>query len=161
MTNDTLQNKKRVVRILLVEDNRGDALLVKRAFEDKELENHITIASTGEEALNLLHKIQDEVTMPDIILLDLNLPGISGLEVLKKIKNEANLKRIPIIILSSSRAENDVLNCYDNHASCYMKKAYSMDELYALTDKIEQFWFTQVILPDEKNIKEDTKFHPE
>lgn len=147
MTNDVLKNKKNPVRLLLVEDSHGDALLVKRAFARTKIKNRITIAQTGEEALSLLQHHEN----PDIILLDLNLPGINGLEVLKTIKNNEQLKRIPVIILSSSRADKDVLTSYNHHANCYMMKAASLDELYKLVDNIEQFWFKQVILPYEKN----------
>jgi CheY-like chemotaxis protein len=152
MSNDTLQNKERPVRLLLIEDNHGDALLVQRAFERMSIENHITIATTGEEALRFLRHSRNhgKLKIPDIILLDLNLPGINGLEVLKALKNDDHLKRIPVIILSSSCAQCDVLNCYNNHANCYIKKASNLEELYELTDKIEQFWFKQVILPDEE-----------
>lgn len=155
MNNDTLQNKERPVRLLLVEDNHGDALLVKRAFERTTIENKITVASTGEEALNLLcgKNNKGKVKMPDIIILDLNLPGINGLEVLKVIKNDPRLRRIPVIILSSSKAEYDVIHCYDNYANCYIQKAANLEELYELTDKIEQFWFKHVILPDEEKKK--------
>ncbi len=155
MNNDTLQHKERPVRLLLVEDNHGDALLVKRAFERTKFENKITVASTGEEALSLLcsKNKKDKLKMPDIIILDLNLPGINGLEVLKVIKKDVQLRRIPVIILSSSSAEYDVIHCYDNYANCYIKKAANLEELYELTDKIEQFWFKLVILPDEEKKK--------
>lgn len=154
MTSDTLQNKKRPVRILLIEDNHGDALLVLHALKQSHIKNQITIAGSGEEALNLLKKHSEQCgspQMPDIILLDLNLPGISGLEVLKIIKNETRLKSIPIIILTSSHSTQDVVNCYKNYANCYIKKASNLEELYEITDKIEQFWFNQVILPDPDN----------
>mgnify|MGYP000426180829 CR=1 FL=1 len=160
MTNDTLQNKGRLVRLLIVEDNRGDALLVKRAFGRLTIKNNITIATTGEEALRLLNNEikKNKVKKPDIIILDLNLPGMHGLEVLKTIKNDAQLKRIPVIILSSSCAEYDVIHCYDNYANCYMKKAANLEELYELIDKIEEFWFKHVILSDED--KEGHTKHP-
>jgi CheY-like chemotaxis protein len=155
MSNDTLKNKERPIQLLLIEDNHGDALLVQRAFERINLENHITIATTGEEALRLLHhsKNYGKIKIPDIILLDLNLPGIKGLEVLKILKHDERLRRIPVIILSSSCAQYDVINCYNNYANCYVKKASNLDELYELAKRIEQFWFKQVILPDEETLK--------
>lgn len=155
MTIDTLANKRRPVRILLVEDNHGDALLVKRAFEHTTIENNLTIAISGEEALKLLslYHATDPLQLPDIIILDLNLPGINGKQVLQEIKNDKQFKMIPVIILSSSQAKDDVMSAYNNHANCYMKKAYNLEELFELTEKIAQFWFKQVILPDEENMK--------
>lgn len=154
MSNDTLQKKERPVHLLLIEDNHGDALLVQRAFERVNMQNQLTIVRTGEEALHLLRhpKKHTKHKTPDIILLDLNLPGIKGLDVLKALKQDRHLKRIPVIILSSSCAEYDVRSCYNNYANCYVKKATNLEELYELTDRIEQFWFKQVILPDEESL---------
>lgn len=150
MTNETLKNKKRPIRLLLIEDNHGDALLLKRAFTRTKIKTSLTIANTGEEALHLILK---KNYIPDIILLDLNLPGINGLEVLKSLKNNEDFKRIPVIVLSSSRAEHDVINCYNQHANCYLTKASNLEELYTLVEKIESFWFNQVIFPDEETKK--------
>lgn len=145
----TLENKTRPVEILLVEDNHGDTVLVKRAFKKTIMKNNITVIASGEEALNVLQKKSKETKtcLPDLILLDLNLPGIKGLDVLKGIKQDKALKHIPVFILSSSMADQDVLNCYKNHANCYLNKSHSAEKLVELIEKLEQFWFTQVILP--------------
>lgn len=150
MSNDTLKNKSRAVQLLLVEDNKGDALLISRAFLRGQIAIKLTVASTGEEALQLLENqvVNDHSPSYDLILLDLNLPGISGHEVLKNLKNNTNTRQIPVVVLSSSQAEYDVTQSYSHHANCYIKKASNLDELYVVVEQIEQFWFNYVTLPD-------------
>ncbi len=140
----------RPAEIMLVEDNRGDALLAARAFEKARIENRLTVASTGEQALAMLKRDGDYADMcqPDIILLDLNLPGISGREVLMEIKNDPELRHIPVIILSSSSADSDVAQSYSGHANAYIVKPLSLEKFSEVVASIEQFFFMLVVLPD-------------
>jgi two-component system, chemotaxis family, response regulator Rcp1 len=146
MAFQSVENKKRAARILLVEDNRGDVMLVKEVFKQTKIASDITVAMDGKTALSILSNIEKPV--PDIILLDLNLPGINGKQVLKTIKTDARLKHIPVMMLSSSRAEQDVTDCYDMHANCYMVKAQSLDALHEMANTLEQFWFRHVVLSE-------------
>ena len=142
--------QKTSLKLILVEDSHGDALLIQRAFNRRSADHELTVTTTGEEALGLLHNYKKQRSnIPDIILLDLNLPGMKGLEVLKKLKKDSYLRRIPVIILSSSRAESDVINCYNNYANCYIKKASTLEELYEMTGQVEAFWLKHVVLPIE------------
>jgi chemotaxis family two-component system response regulator Rcp1 len=140
----------RAAEIMLVEDNRGDALLAARAFEKSSIENNLTVASTGEQALAMLNRDGDytHLRLPDIILLDLNLPGISGREVLAEIKADPALRHIPVIILSSSAADGDVNRSYSGHASAYIVKPLSLEKFSEVVTSIEQFFFMLVVLPD-------------
>lgn len=150
MTANTLINKQRTVRVLLVEDNKGDVLLTKRAFEGGGIASELMVANTGEEALAILKKEPTYMhyATPDLILLDLNLPQMNGLEILKKIKEDNALKYIPVIILSSSCADQDVLNSYNFHANSYIMKPANLESFNDLVQKLEQFWFNLVVLPD-------------
>ena len=150
MTADTLAEKHRPARILLVEDNKGDVLLTKRAFKEGRFANEIIVARTGEEALMHLRK-EGEYSgskAPDIILLDLNLPQMSGQDVLKIIKDDPQLKHIPVVILSSSKANQDVVKSYSLHANGYIVKPVSLESFTEVVKKIEQFWFTVVVMPE-------------
>ncbi len=136
------------VRILLVEDNPGDVLLIKEAFSEI-LINNIDVAIDGQEALDmLLQKEQyQNYQTPDIILLDLNLPKKSGPEVLEVIKNDDNLRNIPVIILTSSQAEIDIVKTYNLHANSYVIKPLDFDDLIRVVKSIRDFWFKVVQLP--------------
>jgi CheY-like chemotaxis protein len=136
-----MQTFLRPLRILLVEDNRGDALLFKRAFSGTGLSHHITVASTGESALRMVQGAHDE-SQPDLIVLDLNLPGINGHQVLNILKNHKEHRCIPVFILSSSRAPLDVLEGYNAHANSYIVKPYNSDELKHVADCIGMFCHT-------------------
>lgn len=151
----TLEEKNRPVRMLLVEDNKGDVLLIKRAFSLSTIPHEITVARTGEEALAILdsHPMDDQ---SDMILLDLNLPGISGHEVLRTIKSHERHKRIPVIVMSSSRAVEDVVNSYEAHANCYLVKPHDLETLEEITQRIGEFWFSLSVLPNG-----ETKRHPQ
>ena len=137
------------IEILLVEDNEGDVFLTKRAFKKARIANNITVARDGEIAINILQKTDEykDFPKPDIIFLDINLPKKDGKQVLKVIKNNDGLKRIPVIILTSSKAEQDVLKTYDLHANGYIVKPLDIDQFHEVVSAIEDFWFTIVTMP--------------
>ena len=139
------------VEILLVEDNPGDARLVKEALKDVKVLNNLTIAKDGQEALDFLHREGDhaEAPHPDLILLDLNLPKKDGREVLAEIKVDDNLKRIPVVVLTTSKAEEDILKSYNLQANCYITKPVDLDEFIKVIKSIKDFWLTIVKLPPE------------
>jgi chemotaxis family two-component system response regulator Rcp1 len=147
MSISTLEEKQRPVRMLLVEDNKGDIMLFKRAFAQSAIPHEITVARTGEEALEQLDsRPMDDQS--DMILLDLNLPGMSGHEVLRAVKAHERHKRIPVFVLSSSRAPEDVVSSYEQHANCYLVKPHDFDALKEITHRIGQFWFSLAVLPN-------------
>lgn len=137
------------VRILLVEDNPGDIRLTKEALKDAKVRNEITVVGDGEEALLFLHKQGKyaEVKHPDMILLDLNLPRKSGLEVLKELKEDEGLKRIPVVVITSSSAERDIVRSYNLHANCFVTKPVDLDQFLEVVRSIENFWLSIVWLP--------------
>jgi two-component system, chemotaxis family, response regulator Rcp1 len=132
------------VHILLVEDNEGDIILTREALKEARIKNEIIVARDGEEALELLHTTS---SLPDIILLDINLPKINGLEVLANIKNNDRLKSIPVIMLSTSSSERDITNSYHNHANCFITKPVDLNKFMELVKSIEDFWISIVKLP--------------
>ncbi len=145
-----LDNNIKSVEILLVEDNPADIRLTQLAIKKSKLINNLRIVNDGVEAIDLLKqqgKYKDE-PLPDLILLDLNLPKKNGFEVLKEIKNDEILKRIPVVILSISNAEEDLLKSYNLHANCYIKKPVDMTEFEKVVKSIGHFWFSIVKLPD-------------
>lgn len=137
------------VEILMVEDNPGDARLVVEAFKDGKVRNNLTIVEDGVEAMVFLHKggKYKNALRPDLILLDLNMPRKDGREVLAEIKSDENLKRIPVVILTTSEAEEDILKSYNLHANCYIKKPVNLDQFIKIVKSIEGFWLTVVKLP--------------
>ena len=138
-----------MAEILLVEDNPGDILLTIEAFKECEQKHNITPIKDGVEAVKYLkkqEKYKDAVT-PDIILLDLNLPKKDGREVLNEIKADENLKKIPVIILSTSKNENDIIKSYDLNANCYISKPVELENFINIITEIEHFWFNTVKLP--------------
>ena len=140
-----------MVEILLVEDSLGDVRLTREAFKEGKLANRLHVVSDGEEALAFLHR-QDpyrDAVRPDLILLDLNLPKKDGREVLALIKADDELKRIPVVVLTTSRAEQDILKAYDLHANCYITKPVDLDQFLLVVRAIEEFWLTLVKLPRE------------
>lgn len=143
--------KKGVVEILLVEDNPGDVRLIEEAFKEGKIKNHINIVEDGVEAIAYLRKEgqYSDAVRPDLILLDLNLPKMDGREVLKIIKYDNELKRIPIVILSTSDAEEDINNTYNTHANCFITKPVDLYDFIHVVRFIEDFWFTIVKLPRE------------
>ena len=139
----------RSINILLVEDNEGDVRLAREALKDSKISNDMFCASDGEEAMSLLrgHGRPAGMPRPDLILLDLNLPRKDGREVLAEIKNDPDLKMIPVVILTTSESEEDVLKTYSLHANCYITKPIDLDQFMKVVQAIEEFWFSIVMLP--------------
>ena len=137
------------IEILLVEDNPGDVRLTKEAFKVRKVANNISVVSDGVEAMKFLRREDGyaDAPHPDIILLDLNLPRKDGFEVLAEIKTDDALKRIPVVILTTSEAENDIVSSYNLHANCYITKPVGPDEFIKIGETIENFWFSTVTLP--------------
>ena len=138
------------IEILLVEDNAGDVRLTQEALKECKLRNHLVVVTDGEAALARLRRQGEyaKAERPDLILLDLSLPKLDGREVLATIKNDENLKRIPVVILTSSVAEQDVLKAYGQYANCYITKPVTIEGFIAVVKAIEGFWFTIVTLPE-------------
>jgi len=145
-SSNLLIREGRTAEILLVEDNRGDAQLASMAFRDARIENHLTVAATGEEALELLR--DPTRRPPDLVLLDLNLPKLSGRDVLAAIKDDARLMHIPVIVLSASENEQDIARSYDLHATAYIVKPLTLEKFRDVVSTIEQFFFFLAVLPD-------------
>lgn len=143
--------KVRPIEILLVEDNEGDIFLTKKAFAKAKIANNIHIATDGEVALEMLKREGEfgEMKQPDIVLLDINLPKKDGKQVLAEMKDDERLKRIPVVILTSSKAEQDVVKSYDLHASSYIVKPINLEKFHDVVTAIEDFWFSVVILPND------------
>ena len=140
--------EQRAIEILLVEDNPGDVRLTKEALREGKIKNNLQVAGDGQHALDLLRSAKAPGTlMPDVVLLDLDLPGLNGGEVLSGIKSDDQLRRIPVVILSSSEAEEDIVRSYDGHANCYLSKPLALDQFSRMVQAIEDFWFTIVKLP--------------
>jgi len=139
-----------MIEILLVEDNPADAKLTVAAFQQLHVANHVVVAKDGDEALAFLFQkgVHGAAPRPSLILLDLNLPGKSGHEVLSEIKSNENLKTIPVLILSSSDDPGDIARTYQNHANCYITKPADLNGLFAIVESIAGFWFTSAKLPD-------------
>ena len=137
------------IEILIVEDNPGDVRLTQEAFKEGNVRNHLSVATNGEEAMAFLLREGRYATAPrpDVILLDLNLPRKDGREVLAEIKNDPHLKRIPVVILTTSEAEQDILKTYNLHANCYITKPVDMNRFIEIVRSIEDFWLTIVKLP--------------
>ncbi|MDB4985061.1 MAG: Two-component system response regulator [Myxococcaceae bacterium] len=137
------------IEILLVEDNAADVRLTQEALREGKVRNRLTVARDGEEALELLQRrgSHASATRPDLILLDLNLPRRDGREVLAAIKSDDELKRIPVVVLTTSSAETDILRSYDLHANCYITKPVDLEQFIAVIKSIDDFWLTVVRLP--------------
>jgi len=150
---ETTQSFMHPIEILLVEDNPGDARLAFEALKDSKLKNNLYLATDGVEAMDFLRKRGKfiDVPRPDLILLDLNLPRKDGREVLAEIKNDENLKRIPVVILTISKAEEDILKSYNLHANCYVTKPLDLDQFIKVVRSIEDFWLSIVKLPNGKD----------
>ncbi len=139
----------RPVEILLVEDNPGDADLARVALKKSKIHNSLNVVDDGELAMAYLHHQEPftNATRPDLILLDLNLPKKDGREVLGEIKADPDLRRIPVVILTTSRAEEDVLKSYNLHANCYITKPIDLSQFMRVVKSIEDFWLSIVVLP--------------
>jgi len=139
------------IEILLVEDNPGDIRLTREALRDGKIYNNLYVVRDGVEAMAFLRKT-DQYThapRPDLILLDLNLPRKDGHEVLAEVKTDENLRRIPVVILTTSQAEEDIIKTYDLHVNCYITKPVDLDQFVKIVKSIEDFWLTIVKLPAE------------
>lgn len=141
----------RAVEVLLVEDNPGDVRLTQEAFKEGRVLVNLTVASDGVEAMDVLAKRGPHAnrTRPDLILLDLNLPRKNGREVLVEIKADADLKRIPVIVMTTSKAEQDIHKAYNLNANCYITKPVDLDQFLNVVRSIEDFWLTIVTLPQD------------
>jgi CheY-like chemotaxis protein len=139
----------RPIEILMVEDNLGDVRLTQEALSEGKVRNHLHVVADGVEAMAFLRREGEHThaPQPDLILLDLNLPKKSGPEVLAEIKADPELRRIPVVILTVSKAEEDVLKSYNLHANCYITKPVNLDQFLEVVKSIEDFWLTVVMLP--------------
>ena len=139
------------VEILLVEDNPGDVRLTVEALKDGKLRNNLSVVMDGVEALALLRREGKyaDAARPDLILLDLNLPKKNGREVLAEIKQDQDLRRIPVVVLTTSQAEQDIIKSYDLQANCYITKPADLYQFATVVKSVEEFWFTIVKLPQE------------
>ncbi len=137
------------VEILLVEDNPGDVRLTQEVLRDGKVRNNMSVVMDGVDAISFLQQTGEYAgaPRPDIILLDLNLPKKDGREVLAEIKADSNLKHIPVVVLTTSSAEQDIFRSYDLHANCYVTKPVDLDQFIKVMKMIEDFWLTIVKLP--------------
>lgn len=137
------------INILLVEDNAGDADLAREALDSNKFSNNLEVVEDGEKAMAFLRREGSYADMPrpDLILLDLNLPKKDGRQVLAEIKSDHDLKRIPVVVLTTSQAEEDVIKSYDLHANCYITKPIDLNQFLRVVRSIEDFWLSIVVLP--------------
>jgi two-component system, chemotaxis family, response regulator Rcp1 len=142
----------RAVRILLVEDNPADVELARETLAHGKLHLELTAVSDGVQALEALRGAKGQ-PMPDLILLDLNLPRKDGREVLREIKSDDHLRRIPVVVLTSSDADTDILRSYDLGANCYVTKPLDLRAFQAIVQAVEDFWFTIVRLPPDRDVE--------
>ena len=142
-----------LVEILLVEDNPGDVRLTREVLREGRIRNTLNVVGDGVEALDFLHRrgAYSDAHPQDLILLDLNLPKMNGQEVLAEIKKDPDLKSIPVVVLTTSSAEQDVLSAYDLHANCYITKPVDLDQFVRVVQSIEDFWLSIVRLPGDAN----------
>ncbi len=133
---------------MLIEDNPGDVRLTQEALLEGKIRNNLHVETDGSAALAWLHRSKNEARLrPDLILLDLNLPGMSGSDVLAQIKQDDLLKRIPVVIVTSSEAEADIARSYELHANCYVSKPLELSQFTKMVNSIQDFWFSIVKLP--------------
>jgi two-component system, chemotaxis family, response regulator Rcp1 len=135
------------VEILLVEDNPADVRLFREALRELGTSYHLQSVDDGEKALDLVFNCDGKATCPDVVILDLNLPKVSGHEVLRAIKQDERTRKLPVIILSSSLARTDVQQAYESNANCYLQKPSNLNELFRMVFAIESFWLHTVQLP--------------
>lgn len=137
------------IEILLVEDNPGDIRLTRAALEDLKITNRLSVTRDGASAMAFLRREgkHEGAPRPDLMLLDLNLPGKDGREVLEEVKSDPDLRRIPVVVLTTSSAEEDLLSAYNHYANCYITKPIDLEGLTKIVSTIEDFWFSIVRLP--------------
>jgi len=148
-----MKRNMKPIQILLVEDNEGDILLTKEALTEGKIVNDVHVVRDGWEAMQFLKKEEgfEHAVTPDLILLDVNLPRLDGHEVLEKIKNDKELKMIPVVMLTTSSSASDILKSYGNHANCYITKPVEIDDFMSTVSGIEDFWISIVQLPSKSN----------
>ncbi|MCD9623741.1 response regulator [Rhabdothermincola salaria] len=142
-------NQARPIEILLVEDDPGDVLMAREALAEGKVANHLAVVADGVEAMAYLRAEGEfaERARPDLVLLDLNLPRKGGLEVLEELKADSDLKRIPVVVLTTSDAERDIVVSYDMHANAYIKKPVDFDQFVSVVRQIDEFFVSVVLLP--------------
>jgi len=145
------RSDNKMVEILLVEDSLGDIRLTQEAFKESKLNSNVNVVRNGVEALAFLRREEQyiDAPRPDLILLDLNMPTMDGYETLAEIKADPDLRRIPVVILTISDAEDDIRKTYDLHANCYVTKPVDLDQFTNVLKSIEDFWLTIVKLPSD------------
>jgi len=144
-----MEAQSRAAEILLIEDNPGDRELIHEALQTGRVLNHISVATDGEEAMAFLNQATgyESAPRPDLILLDLNLPKKNGFEVLEEVKENPALSRVPVVILTSSQAERDILKSYDLRANCFISKPVDVDDFLTVVRSAGEFWLSIVKLP--------------
>lgn len=144
-----LSGNGRPAELLLIEDNSGDILLTKEALEEIGFNENLNVVTDGEAALDFLYKRgrYELAPTPDLIILDLNIPRIDGRELLAKIKSDKNLKKIPVLVLSTSKSERDVKHCYELQANCYLVKPVDFEEFLEIVRYIQYFWLGIARIP--------------
>jgi CheY-like chemotaxis protein len=136
------------IEILLIEDNEGDIVLTLEALQDARIKNKVNVIKDGDAAIKYLEKVKDgNGVVPDLILLDINLPKIDGKEVLAHIKSDSHLKKIPVVMLTTSSSETDISDAYSNHANCYITKPVDFNKFFDIIKAIEDFWIMIAKLP--------------
>ncbi|MBU7586369.1 MAG: response regulator [Nostoc sp. TH1S01] len=156
MVNDTIKNSQvcRLVEILLVEDSPSDANLIMKGFVNSKIANNLHWVEDGETAMNYLRQEGEFANSPrpDLILLDLNLPGMDGREVLTELKSDPSFKRIPVVVLTTSADEQDILRSYNLNANCYVTKPLDVYQFIAVVHLIKDFWLAAATLPPDLSI---------
>lgn len=137
------------IHILLVEDNEGDILLTTEALQESKIVNKVTVLKDGKMAIDFFKNIKNKEDVPDLVLLDINLPKKNGLEVLHYIKSSEKYKQVPVIMLTTSSSESDILNSYKNYVNCYITKPIDANDFINAVSKIEDFWINIVSIPKE------------
>jgi chemotaxis family two-component system response regulator Rcp1 len=145
----------RPINILLVEDNPGDVELTEDALRRSKVATKVSVVTDGEDAMDYLRQqsAYQEETMPDLVLLDLNLPRKDGMEVLREMKDDPNLRHIPVVVLTTSEAERDILASYELGANCFISKPVDLTEFRKVVESIDDFWFTIVKLPSPSRVQ--------
>ncbi len=143
------------IEILLVEDNPADVLLMEEALQEEKMLNKLYVAGNGDEALDFLYRRgkHRDAPRPDLIMLDLNLPKKDGREVLAEIKNDPELKRIPVVVITTSKSEEDIVKSYNLPANCYVTKPVRLSQFFQVVKNIEEFWFNIVKLPPKEKAR--------
>ncbi len=144
-----MDNWGKPIEILLIEDNEGDIILTGKALEEGKISNNLHVCRNGQQGLDFLFKrgVYEGVVTPDIVLLDLNMPGISGQEVLEQIKKTNGINTIPVVVLTTSESQKDIQESYQLHANSYIKKPVDFEQFVEVVKQIQSYWFTIVKFP--------------